>query len=150
MKSRIFLLSAFFSGGLLTAQAQTDSAKLYKKAEQLLIAMKMPEMYANSINESVGKQVAANPNLANYRSEVKSLFEEWIGWSVVKKDIEKACLKYYNVEEMDELTRFYQRPVGQKLALNGNSLAKDVQKVEQSAMQPHVAEWSKFVTQHVN
>jgi hypothetical protein len=147
MKSRLFLLGVCLGGSMLAAQAQTDSAKLYQKAEQLLIAMKMPEMYSNSINQSVEQQVAANPILANYRPEAKSLFEKWIGWPVVKKTIEKTCLKYFSAEDMDAITRFYQKPAGQKLALYGAGLMKDVLRVEQAALQPHVSEWNKFVSE---
>jgi hypothetical protein len=147
MKRNVLLLGILLSGSLLTAQAQADSARLYQKAEELLTAMKMPELYSLNINGTVQQQVAANPMLANYRPEVKALLEKWIGWPIVKKDIEKCYLQYFSPKEMDELIHFYHTAAGQKIALRGADLMKDMVRVEQTMLQPHMPEWSQFVTQ---
>src|SRR6267378_7288351 len=140
MKKQFFLLGLVLHGSLFAAQAQQDSAKRYQKAEQMLITMKMPDIYARGINESVEQQVAATPALANYREDLKSFLDTCIGWPVVKTDVAKLYLKYYTLEEMDALIKFYQTPAGKKVAEISSTLVKEIQAMEQSKLQPHIAE----------
>ena len=68
MKKQFFLLGLVLHGCLFATQAQQDSAKLYQKTEQLLVAMKMPDMFTNVVNETVEQQLTTTPALAAYKA----------------------------------------------------------------------------------
>jgi hypothetical protein len=150
MKKQVFLLGLVLHGGLFAVQAQQDSAKLYQKAEQLFITMKMPDIYGKGIDESVNQQVAATPALANYREDLKSFLDTCIGWPVVKTDVAKLYLKYYTPEEMDVLIKFYQTPAGKKVATVSATLVKEIQAMEQSKLQPHIGRLNQLISEKMN
>ena len=135
---------------LFSAQAQQDSAKLYQKAEQMLIAMKLPDIYARGINESVEQQVVVTPALANYRADLKSFLDTCIGWPVVKTDVAKLYLKYFTSDEIDTLIKFYQTSAGKKMAANATRITQEITAMVQSKVQPHVSEWNQLVSDKAN
>lgn len=150
MKKQVFLLALVLQGGLFSGQAQQDSAKLYQKAEQMLITMKLPDIYARGISESVEQQVTATPALANFRGDLKSFLDTCIGWPVVKTDVAKLYLKYYTLEEMDALIKFYQTPAGKKVAEVTSTLVKEIQAMQQSKLQPHIADLNQLIAEKMN
>jgi len=150
MKKQIFLSGVALLCCLFSAQAQQDSAKLYQKAEQMLIAMKLPDIYARGINESVEQQVVVTPALANYRADLKSFLDTCIGWPVVKTDVAKLYLKYYTLEEMDALIKFYQTSAGKKVAEVTSTLVKEIQAMQQGKLQPHIAELNQLIADKMN
>ena len=146
MKAQILLLGIMMSGSLFSAQAQHDSTKLYQKTDQLFSVINMEEAYTNAINTSVEQQITTTPSLAGYRDDLRSFFNKWLGWSVLKTEIANLYLKYYTPEEMDVLIKFYQTPAGKKTAIASASIQKELQTMQQSRLNAHLSEWDQFIS----
>ena len=150
MKKQFFLLGLVLHAGLFSAHAQQDSAKLYQKAEQLFVAMNLPDMFAHVVNENVEQQLTATPALVNYRADVKSFFDKYIGWPAVKADVANLYLKYFTSDEIDTLIKFYQTSAGKKMTANSTRITQEITVMVQNKVQPHVSEWSEFVSDKTN
>ena len=144
-KASKFFLGMLLSCSLVSARAQQDSVKLYQKAEQLFIAMNMPDVYATAIKESVEQQITAAPALEKYKEDVKSFFDTCISWPVIKTEVAKLYLKYYTAEDLDALIKFYQTPAGKKVAVNGSVLMKEIQLLQQGRLQAHIGELNQLI-----
>jgi len=147
MYSRLFFFIIVMSCGLLSAQAQQDSVKLFQKADELFTAMQMPDIYAKAINTSVEQQIKTTPALAGYKEDLRAFFDRCVGWSAVRTDVAKLYLKYYTPEDMDGLIKFYQTPAGKKMSMMASPLQQEVQVMQQDRLNAHLDEWNKFITE---
>jgi hypothetical protein len=146
MKTQFLFLGIMISCCISSAQAQQDSVKLYLKTDQLFAAINMQEAYANAINTSVEQQITTTPTLASYREDLRSFFNKWLGWSVLKTEIANLYLKYYTPEEMDAMIKFYQTPAGKKTATASANIQKELQTMQQSRLNAHLSEWDQFIS----
>ena len=136
---------------LLSVKAQKqDSTQLFQKTDLLFTAIKMPEVYADAINATVDNQIKATPSLANYKEDLRSFLQKSIGWTALKTDIARLYMKYYTAEDLDAMTKFYQTPAGQKMALASAPLVKEMQDLQQSTVQAHAAELNQLMAGKVN
>ena len=149
MKKQVFLWGLVMHCGLFAAQAQQDSTRRYQKEEQLFVAMNLPDMFANVVNQTVEQQLTSNPALVDYRADVKSFFEKYISWPAVKADVGKLYLKYFTADEIDTLIKFYQTPAGKKMTANSTRITQEITAMVQSKVQPHVDEWNRLVSDKV-
>jgi hypothetical protein len=150
IKPLFIALGMIVGGGLFSAQAQQDSAKLYQKEEQLFIAMNLPDMFTKVVNDAVEQQLTATPALVDYRADVKSFFDKYISWPAVKADVAKLYLQYFTSDEIDTLIKFYKTSAGKKMTANSTRITQEITAMVQSKIQPHVSEWNQFVSEKVN
>ena len=150
MKPLISALGMIMSSGLLSAQAQQDSAKLYQKEEKLFIAMNLPAMFDRVVSETVDQQLATTPALASHKEEVTAFFNKYISWAAVKPDVAKLYMGYFTSGEIDTLIKFYETTAGKKMSANSTKITQEITALIQTKVQPHVSEWSQFVSDKTN
>ena len=150
MKPLIIALGMVMSSGLLSAQPQRDSAKLYQKEEKLFITMNMPAMFDKVVSETVDQQLATTPALTNSKAEVTAFFNKYISWTAIKPDVAKIYLAYFTSDEIDTLIKFYETTAGKKMAANSTKITQEITALIQNKVQPHVSEWNQLVTDKTN
>lgn len=109
-----WVLGLLFTLFASIAFAQTPTAAQVKKVEKLLEIShfdKMMEQQMDMIVNSISKQSGST----RYDKEFKELFSEIINIETFKKDMIKAYLKTFTEQEIDEMIKYNQSPLGQKI-----------------------------------
>lgn len=115
----------FLVGGLVNANPNADS--YYESVEELLLLMKVDENLAYTFaqlrpilleqfqammdGDVTSEQVQI---MEKYMGEMLDMMEEEMSWEKIKDDFIHVYMSVYTEEEIQELIKFYQTPVGQK------------------------------------
>lgn len=115
----------FLVGGLVNANPNADS--YYESVEELLLLMKVDENLAYTFaqlrpilleqfqammdGDVTSEQVQI---MEKYMGEMLDMMEEEMSWEKMKDDFIHVYMSVYTEEEIQELIKFYQTPVGQK------------------------------------
>ena len=115
----------FLVGGLVNANPNADS--YYESVEELLLLMKVDENLAYTFaqlrpilleqfqammdGDVTSEQVQI---MEKYMGEMLDMMEEEMSWEKMKDDYIHVYMSVYTEEEIQELIKFYQTPVGQK------------------------------------
>lgn len=115
----------FLVGGLVNANPNADS--YYESVEELLLLMKVDENLAYTfaqLRPILLEQFQAMMDgdvtpeqiqiMEKYMIEMLDMMEEEMSWDKMKDDYIQIYMSVYTVEEIQELIKFYQTPVGQK------------------------------------
>jgi hypothetical protein len=160
--SKIILLSAAFAlpltlqakcGGateapsaMKVAPKTTISAHQANSAAYTLLAtMNMSESYKGMIKRVTQMQIQANPKLKAIEPTIQAFFDKYMGWEAQKGDIAALYAKNYTTEELQELSKFYQTPLGQKTVQLMPQLAAAGAKIGQSKMMQHMPEMKAMI-----
>ncbi len=101
----------------LKAQETALTPSHLKAAEDMLMAMNMPNLFTTTINNVVKTQSAAlSPDKQKVYSSIMKIFmDKYLNWDNLKKDMSKIYASEFSESEMKELTKFYQSPLGKKM-----------------------------------
>lgn len=146
MNSKVFFLSLLLACRFFSTEAQSDSARLYQKTEQLFNTMNMADVFAAGVTASTDQQLVNVPALASHKEEVRTFFMNSIGWAAVKDDVKKLYSKLYTEEEIDVLNKFYQTSAGKKTGALNSSLQQEIQKIEQGKIQAHISDFNQILS----
>jgi len=115
------------------------------EALTLLATMNMKESYEGMIKRITQMQIQANPQLKAIEPAIEAFFTKFMGWEAQKGDIAALYAKNYTVEELKELNKFYQSPLGQKTVQIMPQLAAASAQIGQSKMMEHMPEMKAMV-----
>jgi hypothetical protein len=90
-------------------------------------------------------QIQANPQLKAIEPTIQAFFDKYMGWEAQKGDIAALYAKNYTTEELQELSKFYQTPLGQKTVQLMPQLAAAGAKIGQSKMMQHMPEMKAMI-----
>lgn len=99
------------------------SAEREKLAEEYLLAKGTPELLENTISGMVDKQIKENPALAPYRLMVLEYCRKSLSFEAHKKELIALYAGRFTAEELRELIRIANSPLGRKLAAFDRDLA---------------------------
>jgi uncharacterized protein len=112
MKKMLFLLVCLWGGMALYA----DEASHYAAAEALIV-VSMPEVaYTDMIKEALAQQIQINPSLEPLQDIMLAFMNKYMSLDAIKPDLIRLHMNYFSEQELQEMTAFYQTPVGQKSA----------------------------------
>ena len=115
------------------------------EAMTLLATMNMRESYEGMIKRITQMQIQAKPELEAIKPAIEAFFTKYMGWEAQKGDIAALYAKNYTAEELKELNKFYQSPLGQKTVQIMPQLAAASAQIGQSRMMSHMAEMKEMV-----
>jgi len=115
------------------------------EALTLLATMNMKESYEGMIKRVTQMQIQANPELKAIKPAIEAFFTKFMGWEAQKGDIAALYAKNYTVEELKELNKFYQSPLGQKTVQIMPQLAAASAQIGQSRMMQHMPEMKAMI-----
>jgi hypothetical protein len=109
-------------------------------AYTLLATMNMKESYEGMITRITQMQIQANPQLKAIEPTIHAFFTKYMGWEAQRGDIAALYAKNYTAEELNELNKFYQTPLGQKTVQLMPQLAAAGAQIGQSKLASHMGE----------
>jgi len=115
------------------------------EAFTLLATMNMKNSYEGMIKRITQMQVQSNPSLKEITPMIEAFFTKYMGWEAQRGDIAALYAKNYTVEELKELNKFYQTPLGQKTVQLMPQLAAASAKIGQSKMIGHMPEMKAMI-----
>ena len=134
------------SGMKKVASATTIPAHMANnEALTLLATMNMQEGYEGMIKRITQMQIQAKPELAKIEPTIEAFFTKYMGWEALKGDVAALYAKNYSIEELKELNKFYQSPLGQKTVQIMPQLAAASAQIGQSRMMQHMTEMKAMV-----
>jgi len=114
-------------------------------AYTLLATMNMKESYEGMITRITQMQIEANPQLKAIEPTIHAFFTKYMGWEAQRGDIAALYAKNYTAEELAELNKFYQTPLGQKTVQLMPQLAAAGAQIGQSKMMQHMPEMKAMI-----
>ncbi|HIQ46331.1 MAG TPA: DUF2059 domain-containing protein [Sulfurovum sp.] len=114
-------------------------------AYTLLATMNMKESYEGMIKRITQMQIQANPQLKAIEPTIHAFFTKYMGWEAQRGDIAALYAKNYTTEELKELNKFYQTPLGQKTVQLMPQLAAASAQIGQSKMMAHMPEMKAMI-----
>jgi len=114
-------------------------------AYTLLATMNMKESYEGMITRITQMQIEANPQLKAIEPMIHAFFTKYMGWEALRGDIAALYAKNYTAEELTQLSKFYQTPLGQKTIQLMPQLAAAGAKIGQSKMMEHMPEMKAMI-----
>jgi hypothetical protein len=127
-------------------KSTVNSAHVANSAAYTLLAtMNMKESYEGMITRITQMQIQANPGLKSIEPTIHAFFTKYMGWEAQRGDIAALYAKNYTAEELAELNKFYQTPLGQKTVQLMPQLAAAGAQIGQSRMMKHMPEMKAMI-----
>ena len=134
----LFALGACFAGGfaaeIVQAPAQAPCPEEMLLAYALLEAAGTPDTMEQTLQHSLNAQLQSAPELLPFRSAFESYLRRTISYEAQKEELARAYLSFYTPDEMRELIRFYQPPIGRKKAAADAKIAVALAEVTRRKM----------------
>ena len=105
-------------------------------AYALLEAEGTPQMMEQTLKTSLEAQLKAAPELLAYRQAFEMYLRNTISFEAQKEELARIYLEVYAPDEIRELIRFYQTPIGRKKAAAGSRIATAAAQVTQKKYLP--------------
>ncbi len=115
------------------------------EALTLLATMNMKESYEGMIKRITQMQIQSNPQIKAIEPTIEAFFTKYMGWDAQRGDIAALYAKNYTIEELKELNKFYQTPLGQKTVQIMPQLAAASAQIAQSRMMKHMPEMKAMI-----
>ena len=122
------------------APARADEASDRKAVESLFALMGMETVLSQSIDQMLAMQVQQNPALAPYQTQMKAFLSKYMSWASLKDDMTKLYMAEFSETELNELTKFYQTPLGKKTIQKMPALMAKGAEIGQKRVQEHLPE----------
>ena len=96
--------------------ADAERFLLLARADKLAVPVyaQVQQMFAQRFAESNAPQ-SEKAVLETYQAQANTALEQAVGWDKLKPDMVKLYTSNFNEQEMKELIRFYESPLGKKV-----------------------------------
>jgi hypothetical protein len=96
--------------------ADAERFLLVAHADKLVVPVyaQVQQMFAQRFAESKAPQ-SEKAVLETYQAQANTALDQAVGWDQLKPDMIKLYTSTFNEQEMQELIRFYESPVGKKV-----------------------------------
>ena len=122
------------------ATTRADEASHRKAVESLFALMGMEGVLTQSIDQMLAMQVQQNPALVPHQAQMKAFLSKYMSWASLKDDMAKLYMAEFSESELNELTKFYQTPVGKKTIQKMPALMAKGAEIGQKRVQDHLPE----------
>ena len=116
--NRLFWSMFLLLVSLHTVWAQSASSVVKDasraEAKRLLEAMQMGKTLDMGLEAMLKAQLASNPDMVHFKKEYEFFLKKHLSYEAISSDLVELYADSYSVDEMVEITRFYQSPVGQR------------------------------------
>lgn len=137
-----FALAAFAATAEEPPQQQ-KGPKLEEKmlAWALLEAEGVPQMMEQTLQSTLSTQMKESPELLPFRKAFESYLRQTISYEAQKEDLAGIYLTVYTPDDIRELIRFYQTPLGRKKAAAGAKIAVAAAEMTQKKMRDNMPQF---------
>jgi len=128
------------------ATIRADEASHRKAVEGLFGLMEMDALLSQSVDKMLEMQVQQNPALVPYQAKMKAFLNKYMSWASLKDDMTKLYMAEFTEAEINELTKFYQTPLGKKTVKKMPLLMTKGAEIGQKRVQEHLPELQAELT----
>lgn len=153
-------LPAFCAALLLTcasAQVFADAKSHAEDAERFLLLARadklavpvyaqVQQMFAQRFAESKAPQ-SEKAVLETYQAQANTALEQAVGWDKLKPDMVKLYTRTFNEQEMQDLIRFYESPLGKKVLEQMPTLTAQSAQLTQSKLETAVPKVNQLLAE---
>jgi hypothetical protein len=139
------LFSLFILPLSLVAQDKAPSASHLAEAEKVLDLLNIQETLDKGIDATLAAQLAQMPQMKNLEGTMREFFAKYMNYEVLRDDYAQLYAKYYTEKELKQLYKFYQTPLGKKVAETMPDISAASTTIGQNAVQPHMAELQQTI-----
>ncbi|HEX8907090.1 MAG TPA: DUF2059 domain-containing protein [Longimicrobiaceae bacterium] len=118
-------------------------------AMDLLVAMRVPEALAASLNTSLQIQLAGNPQLRGMEPVLREFFARYMSWNSLKDQYADIYANAFSESELREMLDFYRSPAGQKLARSAPALMRQGAELGERAVREHMPELQEMIRRNL-
>jgi hypothetical protein len=129
------------------AMLRADEVSHRKAAESLLSQMNMDAVLSQTIDQTLQMQIKANPAIAPYEQEMKNFLKKYMSWAGLQQDMVKLYADAFTESELNELSKFYQTPVGKKTLQQMPVLMSKGAEIGQRRVQEHLPELQNTIAE---
>src|SRR5215813_4673314 len=131
--------------GLSPLLAVGDEHSHRKAAENLLLVLEVDKSLPQIIEQVVEHQVQKNPQLVPQREILQRFLTTYLNWESVKEETITAYTHEFTEPELQQLTEFYQTPLGKKANEKMPKLALIAGQIGLRQAQAHQAELQQML-----
>ena len=125
--------------------AATEDGRM-AAALRLFEAMDMRLNLARTVEQVVLLEVEKNPKLEPIKGVMLDFMNKYMGFDNLKADLASIYVNAYTQTELEELTRFYQTPVGMKALKQMPELTVQGARLGQRQAEEHLGELEAMLT----
>jgi hypothetical protein len=122
------------------ATTRADEASHRKAVDSLFALMGMENVLNQSIDQMLAMQVQQNPAIAQFQPQMKAFLNKYMSWASLKDDMAKIYMAEFSESELNELSKFYQTPLGKKTIQKMPALMAKGAEIGQKRVQDHMPE----------
>lgn len=114
-------------------------------ALRLLEAMDMRVNLARTIEQLTLAEVEKNPDLKPFKGVMLEFMGRYMGFDSLKLDLARIYAVAYSQAELEELSRFYQTPLGRKTLQKMPELTVEGSRIGQRRVEEHLGELEAMI-----
>lgn len=121
----VWCLSLLFAFGSFHCFAYTKAQ--YRKAEKIFETVNFEKTLDQQLNQLV-RSLQSNPLFADHGNELRSMFQDMVNYKELKNQTIQFYAQNFTESELDELIKFNQSPLGQKMQVKLPELSENIMK----------------------
>lgn len=114
-------------------------------ARKLLDVMDTKARLSETIDKVLEVQVTANPVLIPYKGVMRQFLERYLGFENLRDELVSLYAESFSTEELTEIIRFYESPVGKKTITQFPDLFSKGMAIGQKRVADHTAELKELI-----
>ncbi|WP_339082913.1 DUF2059 domain-containing protein [Pseudomonas sp. TMP9] len=128
--------------------ADAERFLLLARADRLAVPVftQVQQMFAQRFAESNAPQ-SEKALLETYQAQANAALEQAVGWDRLKPDMVKLYTRNFNEQEMKDLIRFYESPLGKKVLEQMPSLTAQSAQLTQSKLETAVPKVNQLLAE---
>lgn len=144
-----FAFAAFAATAADAPAPKTGNSGDRMLAVSLLEAEGVPEMMEKTLQATLDVQMKESPELAPFRKAFETYLRKTISYEAQKEELVTIYLSVYTPDEIRELIRFYQTPIGRKKAAAGARIAIAAAETTQRKMRENIPAFQEQMQQSI-
>ena len=128
--------------------ADAERFLLLARADKLAVPVyaQVQQMFAQRFAESNAPQ-SEKAVLETYQAQANTALQQAVGWEQLKPDMIKLYTRTFDEQEMKDLIRFYQSPLGQKVLQQMPTLTAESAQLTQAKLETAVPKVNQLLAE---
>ncbi len=140
--------------GWSAAAADEPSTRVLRPEERMLAYTLLevagtPRTMELTLQNSLDAQLQSNPQLLPFRHVFESYLRRTISYEAQKEELARTYLELYTLDEIRELIRFYQTPIGRKKAAADAKISVALAEVTRRKMAENLPQFQQQLQQEM-
>jgi hypothetical protein len=131
---------------LVTAGPVRGDEKSHRAAvKELFKAMDLPKKMQDTLDQTLENQIKFQPPLKPYREVMRKFLVKYMSYESLEDELVSLWVKEFTENEVQELIRFYQSPVGKKVLSKQPEMHAKISQLTSKRIQANQEELKKMI-----